>query len=120
MNRHKHADWIIQWANGVEVEMNAKINQGHPLGWLPVTSACSFENDTLDFRLKPKEKEWYESIPVHGVLCWVWDQDERTKRINIVYSYEDQEPYSYNYRGRFIGWMNAIPLANDEIERFKR
>ena len=120
MNRHKHADLIIQWANGVEVEANAKINQGGPFGWTTVKSVCLFDNDEFEFRLKPKEKEWYESIPDHGVLCWVWDKNEHHKRIDIVYSYQDHEPYSYNYRGRFAGWINAIPLTNDEIERFKR
>lgn len=49
-NRHKHADLIIAWANGAEIEWN------HDSGWCTVTNP-SWDTCT-EYRIKPKEDEY--------------------------------------------------------------
>ena len=88
-------------------------------------SSGSFEMFYLippeQWAIKPKEPNWWENIPEHGVLCWVndYDPDPNIGLINVVIKVE-----SGNYR-RFVDvndcrWDYAIPLTNEEIEAFKR
>ena len=108
MTRHKWADLIIDWAEGVKVQSN-RITNPDDEGWLDCEGTPLWHDNFLKFRRKPKEPEWYENIPGHGVLCWVSDIDESTR--NVIDRIKDENKK---------GWKYATPLTNEEIERFKR
>lgn len=98
--RHKHADVIHAWAEGAEIEIKNEdgkwVLQNYPL----------FYPQTV-YRIKPKEPEWWENIPEHGILV---------KSINsgaIVAIYSRDTNYA-------LGVSSWTPLTNEEIERFKR
>jgi hypothetical protein len=63
----------------------------------------------LEQNVKPKEPDWWENIPEHGVLCWVSDIDESTRSIIDRITVKNKN-----------GWRYITPLTNEEIERFKR
>lgn len=95
--RHKHADVIIAWANGAEIQ-----SYGPTDGlWFPCSNPKWEEH--VKYRVNPKTKKWYENIPEHGILAK-----------NIV----------GNCTGVLIRKPSNveqwIPLTNEEIERFKR
>ena len=60
-----------------------------------------------------EESEWYEQIPEHGVLCWVAGQ---TKLAAIILRKVDDKFVDTHSEE----WLCAIPLTNEEIDRFKR
>ena len=100
--RRKHADVIHAWAEGAEIQV--RFYNGI---WRDIVTP-SFD-DSSEYRIKPKEPDWWENIPSHGVLV---------KRIGnpdmcgIVYSHTlTLTPDLYK---------NWEPLTNDELERFKR
>ena len=49
MPRHKHADVIIAWANGEEIETCGSFGK-----WTPATTSPSWAED-IEYRIKPKE-----------------------------------------------------------------
>ena len=55
--RHKHADAIIAWANGEEIEYELA-----PGNWIPVV--CPSWNLSINFRIKPKrvKKEGWVNV----------------------------------------------------------
>lgn len=106
MTRHKWADLIIDWAEGVEIQHNSVENPDDK-GWLDCDETPLWHCEGLKFRVKPKEPDWWENIPKHGVLCWVNDIDESTR--DVIYRMTDKN-----------GWRYITPLTNEEIERFKR
>ena len=115
MDRHKHADLIHAWADGAEIQTN-DIGE-----WRDLVEAAYMFNPHFDYRIKPKEPEWWETIPKQGVLCWVDDYgtDPKLGLINVV-----TKVGSGDYR-RFVDvndirWQYATPLTNEEIEAFKR
>ena len=95
--RHKHADLIHAWAEGAEIE-GFNPNTGE---WVH-TNAPNF-NRNYEYRIKPKEPEWWDNIPEHGVLC---RHENDANAISLIRS---------SILASF--W---IPLTNEEIERFKR
>ena len=103
-----HAELIKAWADGAEIEAMLKgewTSVDNPL-WLA----------TREYRIKPKE--WYETIPEHGVLCWVSDYDMGNKTSTaIVYRYN---PLSGTFGSKNTAWKYATPLTNDEIKQFLR
>ena len=95
MTKHKHADLIHAWADGAEIQTN-DIGE-----WRDLVEAAYIFNPHFDYRIKPKEPEWWENIPEHGVLVKdVFD--------NIVRITATNNPRRW------------IPLTNKEIEAFKR
>ena len=53
--RHKHADVIIAWAEGVEIEHRA----GPDRPWLPMTNTSSwYGHDDVEYRVKPPAKKY--------------------------------------------------------------
>ena len=117
--RHKWADLIIDWAEGVEIEFNS-IENPDDIGWLDCTVSPLWGCGNLKFRRKPKEPEWYENIPEHGVLCWVSDIDESLKNIIERITFVVNEDDFYRFRSSETRWKYATPLTNEEIEEFKR
>ena len=107
MTRHKWADLIIDWAEGAEIEFNS-VENPDDIGWLDCTVSPLWGCGNLKFRRKPKEPEWYENIPEHGVLCWVSDIDESTRNVIDRITVKND------------GWRYITPLTNEEIEAFKR
>lgn len=108
-NRHKHADLIQLWAEGAEIEWR------HGEEWLPTVNPSWMTE--YEYRIKPKEPEWYEQIPAHGVLCWVKNVSSETPIIAVVSQYRRFNDL------QFISedcWKYATPLTNDEIREFLR
>ena len=67
------------------------------------------------------KKEWYESIPVHGVLCNVSDTPDQLIKVRLVVKCID----SGSGRGTFIldsgeRMVYAEPLTDKEIKQFLR
>ena len=53
--RHKHADVIIAWAEGAEIEHRA----GPDRPWLPMTNTSSWYGyDDVEYRIKPPAKKY--------------------------------------------------------------
>jgi len=92
--RHKLADILNAWAEGAEIEYKTLNSE-----WLPL---CF--KDNVEFRIKPKEPNWWENIPEHGIL--VKDKEDHKNIILWLQNFCRTDDY--------------IPLTNEEIERFKR
>ncbi len=60
------------------------------------------------------EVEWYDNLG-EGILCWVWDFDEKSKQIAIVTEYHKHNQYPYIAT---CGWGNAVPVKPGEIDKF--
>jgi len=65
--RHKWADLIHLWAEGAEIQCNINEHSGD-FGWLDDDEPC-WHGKNLKFRVKPKEPDWWENIPEHGILA---------------------------------------------------
>lgn len=99
MSRAKHADMIIAWANGEVIETN---NVG---SWREFVDPSYIFIPDCEYRIKPKEPEWWENIPEHGVLV----KSKITANVFAITSYDGiPNPELY------------VPLTNEEIESFKR
>lgn len=117
--RHKHADLIHALAEGAEIQYRFKKGLNRKR-WINISPKSWL--DDYEFRVKPKEPEWYENIPEHGVLCWVSDSNTIPNAINAVslivkHGLNGNREY-LDIRG--VMWMYATPLTNEEIEGFKR
>lgn len=97
--RHKHADIIRAWVEGEKIEYKCP-ETGL---WLEAITPV-WHSKNVECRIKPKEPEWWENIPHHGILV-------RSKHTGAVYVFglRDIEVKDDFY-----------PLTNQEIERFKR
>lgn len=112
--RHKHADIIIAWANGEEIQTNDIGN------WRKFIDPSYIFMPDCEYRIKPKEPEWWENIPEHGVLCWVSDLYDYPKMyISLVLEYRKDEMKKF-WLGERGAFRYATPLTNEEIESFKR
>ena len=61
--RHKHADVIIAWANGAEIEHRA----GPDRPWLPMTNTSSWYGyDDVEYRIKPPAKKYRVALFRHA------------------------------------------------------
>jgi len=49
---------------------------------------------------------WYENIPEHGVLCWVWDDDD-----------EDKAPIVITRKSLAV-WANSEPMTLKEVQKY--
>ena len=100
MTRHVHADLIHAWAEGAEIELMGNNGEwiyiGGSLAWVP----------EHEYRIKPKEPEWWKNIPEHGVLV---------DFMGLICTVSKDEINSGD-----INPEECIPLTNEEIERFKR
>jgi len=109
MTRHKWADLIIEWAEGAEIQFSSVRNTDDS-GWKDCEGITfSWDCEMFKFRRKPKEPEWWENIPEHGVLCWVSDKDANTRSTIVRITVKNNDIWGY-----------ITPLTNEEIERFKR
>jgi hypothetical protein len=94
--RHKHADLIIAWANGSVLESN-------DLGeWRELIEPHYIFKPDCEYRIKPKEPEWWENIPEHGVLA----RSKWSNTVRLLLSVISPDEWT--------------PLTNEEIERLKR
>lgn len=106
--RHKHADLIIAWAEGAEIEWLNGDNTWEPAknpGW----------HNNFKYRIKPKKPKWYEDIPPQGILCWVRNHDRFEPVIDIIKGVRDGL-----YESKLNEWNIATPLTDDEIRQFLR
>ena len=73
--RHKHADLIHAWAEGVEIEMRSDATYPR---WLPVTMPCPSWDPEREYRIKPEKKpdvERYVKVSISGrclELTCIW------------------------------------------------
>jgi hypothetical protein len=108
--RHCYADLIHQWAEGAEIEVK------HDGKWTDLPPDIPPYATTREYRIKPQETPWYDSIPPQGVLCWVSDITEkphsRFERITHKGS-----SFQTNHG---TCWKYATPLTDDEIRQFLR
>lgn len=70
----------------------------------------------LHYEVWETEVEWYDNIG-EGVLCWVWDFDEKAKSIAIVTEYHEDFTYPY-LASSGCGWGNAAPVKPGELGKF--
>ena len=65
--RHKHADVIIAWAEGAEIEHRA----GPDRPWLPMTNTSSWYGyDDVEYRVKPPAKKYRVALfNDHTCVC---------------------------------------------------
>lgn len=117
--RHPHADLIIAWAEGAEIQWYNKEHDGW--GVVKYPSWCPHEQ----YRIKPKKPQWYEDIPAHGVLCWVSDEHETpAKRVmRLILSINTNPPFNHPqiaFEDCATLWRYATPLTDDEIKQFLR
>jgi len=116
--RHKWADLIHLWAEGDEIQHTHILSQDD-IGWIDSKVNPMWDSEFLQFRVKPKEPEWHENIPEHGVLCWVSDMEKSHESvIDLIIKFVGDS--SYKFRGINSAWFFAKPLTNKEIEEFKR
>ena len=114
MRRHKYADAIHAWAEGAELQFYNK-TFGR---WETIKQPSFLEG--IPYRIKPKEPEWWENIPEHGVLCWVSDlYDYPRMYVSLVLEYRKDEMKKF-WLGERGAFRYAVPLTNEELERFKR
>ena len=110
MNKHKHADLIHAWAEGAEIQCL----HPHVIDWKD--DPFPHWGDKSEYRIKPKEPNWWENIPEHGVLCWVCDVNESPNSEHsmaiIISSALETNQGAY--------WHYATPLTNEEIKQFLR
>ena len=73
------------------------------------------------------EVEWYDDIPEHGVLCWVWDEVFPSYPL-IVYAYSGTRSHPFiahpdignvgiPYESLFT-FQYAKPLTTDEVKNY--
>ena len=118
--RHKWADLIIEWAEGAEIQCD-HVEHTDYSNWMDCGKRTpQWCSEVLKFRIKPKEQDWWENIPEHGVLCWVSDIDESTRNIIERITFVVNEDDFYRFRSHETRWKYATPLTNKEIEEFKR
>ena len=61
--RHKHADVIIAWAEGAEIEHRASPDRP----WLPMTNTSSWYGyDDVEYRVKPPPKKYRVALFRHA------------------------------------------------------
>jgi hypothetical protein len=108
MRRHKYADAIHAWAEGAELQFYNKTFKE----WQTIEQP-NFLNG-IAYRIKPKQSEWWENIPEHGVLCW-WNG-------MIITVIRRCNHYLRQGTNGTVEWVDGevVPLTNEEIERFKR
>lgn len=64
------------------------------------------------------EAQWYDNIPKRGIMCWVWDHEENDKTLDLVLSYDYNEPV-YKFGCAYSGNMQyAVPLTFEEAKRY--
>ena len=119
MTRHKHANLIHLWAEGAEIQFNS-VENPDDIGWMDCEKTPLWHSENLKFRRKPKEPNWWENIPEHGVLCWVSDIDESVEKMLFLIIGVDDDDDIYRFKSIQSAWKYATPLTNEEIERFKR
>jgi hypothetical protein len=118
--KHKWHNEIKAWADGARIECRVIgwiSNQFNPWYTKPDCSTPDWHDPNLEFRIV---REWYENIPKHGRLCWVWDDPEnellRNQAITVINRYSIEEKLFINNRN--VPWRYAAPLTNDEIKQF--
>ena len=66
------------------------------------------------------EVEWYDHIPEHGVLCWVWTHDADFKILALVFRYNsDKKTFIAIDNGHDdIQHLHALPASLSSINKF--
>ena len=88
--RHKHADVIIAWANGAEIEYRARPDRP----WMPMTNTSSWYGyDGVEYRIKPLAKKFRVALFKDGTGGYTSTADTQ-KTIN-----------DYECRHHFVRWL---------------
>lgn len=86
--RHKHADVIIAWANGAQVEFRSHIDGG----WVKAKTPGWYEN--YEYRAKPPAKKYRVALFKYPGVAAV---------VSVANSEEDAERHEEN--PQFIRWL---------------
>lgn len=113
--KHPHAELIHAWAEGADIQIKTLLE-----GWQDTKSPI-WGTDT-EYRIKPKQPkqpEWFENIPKHGVLCWVSDTRSNPSSdtaLSIITTHKSE-----NFEDLFgAEWAYATPLTDAEIKQLLR
>ena len=99
-------EFVITSGGSVVIRFKFCENEINPLQWS--------DGWWLHYEMWETEVEWYDNIG-EGVLCWVWDFDEKAKSIAIVTEYHEDSSYPYLAS---CGWGNAAPVKPGELDKF--
>ena len=80
--KDEHFEARKAYAVGLDIEMMQDFNGK----WEPCDNP-NWEDKETEFRVK--SNEWYDNIPEGGAICWAWNDNEKKKRIAIVYGVRD-------------------------------
>ena len=86
--KHKHAEYIVAFANGEAVQYKDK---GSVCGWYNVDCLSLFEDSSYVFRMKPKTTttKGYKRYAFHDPISGGWFVDTYTE--DCTYSLDDGE-----------------------------
>lgn len=97
--RHKHADLIIAWANGAEIETKTRLSE-----WSRVASPA-WSNDQ-DYRIKPKPMiKKYQWACNSSAVCFVTSG-----------YYTDEQALRHAYGSTHFTWAQRIDPSMKEFE----
>jgi len=65
--KHKHADTIIAWANGAEIEFRFPLNTGNWSDWEASTPSWDEE---FEYRVKPAVAVLYGNLSYGSAIHW--------------------------------------------------
>ena len=102
MTRRRYADVIHAWAEGAEIEFRRKYGQ---FNWAK-TENPEWDAEGVEFRIKPKEPEWWENIPEHGIL--------------VRNPYKKENVFAVFPSMYISEYTELTPLTNEEIKEFIR
>lgn len=77
--KHKHAEFIIAWANGAEVEYQVNAKEGCkpiPSEWKPIFKGWSWDADfSIRYRIKPTARAFKEVSLYGGYMLRFYPSD---------------------------------------------
>jgi len=104
--------------NGYEIYFDQNCDEPFRLDSRPMNSRPMRGSWNYWFSIEWTEiLPWYENIPEHGFLCWVWDEPEDKRHLKLVSEYLRDADYQYRSRLE-IGYRNAIPITPEEAQKY--
>ena len=86
-----------------------------PAVWNLKGTAFQDDKELHKYALTLAPIPWYENLG-DGILCKVWDYDEKISYITLVTAYYEKASYPYETVG--FSYINAQPLTQDEVMKY--
>jgi hypothetical protein len=61
--------------------------------------------------------EWFENIPMDGILCKCKYSKEGDYKIDVITRYNDHPLSDFKFRNNEKFYADAIPLSVDEVQK---